>query len=119
MKKCIAYIKLSKIPLLRQGNRDNSVNYNRFNHWTKGLIVIPYIFLSVSFGHKSGLIPFNYSISMPFNLVYPAISKNIDIGRFWNKGLGFSLVKSSNILIHYMTLMLVFDSLSVGRGFGA
>ena len=56
---------------------------------------------------------------MSFNLVYPVTSNTIDIGRFWNKGPGFSLVKSSNLLIHCMTPMLLFDSLSVGRGFCA
>ena len=62
MKKGIVNIHLSEGPVFNGCYGKENSNCGELGNWTEGLLEVKSFFLGVTFGHKSGFVPFKRAI---------------------------------------------------------
>ena len=118
MEKCVTYIELSKRPVIVSSQGQDDANSKRFYYGTEHFVIINPGLLVKTLSHKTGFIPRDQTIRMPFDLVYPSTPNNVMSGRRWNKRPCLLPLKSLKLRGHSLLPFRNLGSNSISGRFG-
>jgi hypothetical protein len=95
-------------------NSKKTANIGNTSNRGKSLLIVNPIFLSISFGNKTSLIPFNRAIKFGLDLVDPFATNGRFTMRQINQVLSMSLLQSLKFLCHCLLPKRVGTGLTIG-----